>query len=166
MWLLTLHCFFLTLMSGFYMFSSIFPYLPLLFSHFVFLFSPSFPYSSRQETHSTIYNVSFDFIATCPKYYGDKKYFIVPEERNNVALIYSQTKYFNIIIFGTKYKSFTPFLSTYFLFSFWSGCISFFYYFFSNCDGVVLEIYFDHKFQWTQEDLNCESLAHAYEVVT
>ena len=34
----------------------------------------------------------------------------------------------------------------------------------SNCDGVVLEIYLDHKFQWTQEDLNCESLA--YKVVT
>ena len=23
-----------------------------------------------------------------------------------------------------------------------------------NCDGVVLEIYFDHKFQRPQEDLN------------
>ena len=34
----------------------------------------------------------------------------------------------------------------------------------SNCDGVVLEIYLDHKFQWPQEDLNCESLV--YEVVT
>ena len=34
----------------------------------------------------------------------------------------------------------------------------------SNCDGFVLEIYLDHKFQWPQEGLNCESLA--YEVVT
>ena len=33
-----------------------------------------------------------------------------------------------------------------------------------NCDGVVLEIYLEHKFQWPQEGLNCESLA--YEVVT
>ena len=33
-----------------------------------------------------------------------------------------------------------------------------------NCDDVVLEIYLDHKFQWPQEGLNCESLA--YEVVT
>ena len=33
-----------------------------------------------------------------------------------------------------------------------------------NCDGVVLEIYLDHKFQWLQEGLNFESLA--YEVVT
>ena len=33
-----------------------------------------------------------------------------------------------------------------------------------NCDGVVLEIYLDHNFQWPQEGLNCKSLA--YEVVT
>ena len=34
----------------------------------------------------------------------------------------------------------------------------------SNCDRVVLEIYLDHKFYWTQESLNCELLA--YEVLT
>ena len=34
----------------------------------------------------------------------------------------------------------------------------------SNCDGAVLEIYLDHKFQWPQEGLKCESLAH--ELVT
>ena len=34
----------------------------------------------------------------------------------------------------------------------------------SNNDGVVLEIYLDHKFQWSQEGLNCESLA--YDAVT
>ena len=39
------------------MFSARYPYLPLLFSHFVFLFSLSFYFSSRHETHSTIYNV-------------------------------------------------------------------------------------------------------------
>ena len=32
------------------------------------------------------------------------------------------------------------------------------------CDGVVLEIYLDHKFEWPQEGLNSESLA--YEAVT
>ena len=32
------------------------------------------------------------------------------------------------------------------------------------CDGSVLKIYLDHKFQGSQEGLNCESLA--YEVVT
>ena len=32
------------------------------------------------------------------------------------------------------------------------------------CDSVVLEIYLDYKFQWPQEDFNCESLA--YEVVS
>ena len=34
----------------------------------------------------------------------------------------------------------------------------------SNCDGVVLEIYFNHKLQWPQEGLNCKSVE--YEVVT
>ena len=29
-----------------------------------------------------------------------------------------------------------------------------------NGDGVVLEIYLDHKFQWPQEGLNCQSLAY------
>ena len=33
-----------------------------------------------------------------------------------------------------------------------------------NCDGVVLEIYLDHKFQWPEEGLKCRSLA--YEIVT
>ena len=28
-----------------------------------------------------------------------------------------------------------------------------------DCDGVVLEIYLDHKFQWQQEGLNCETIA-------
>ena len=36
--------------------------------------------------------------------------------------------------------------------------------YFEICDGVVLEIYLEHKFQWPQEGLNCEFLA--YEVVT
>ena len=35
---------------------------------------------------------------------------------------------------------------------------------FLNCDGVVLVIYLNHKFQWPQEALNGESLV--YEVVT
>ena len=34
----------------------------------------------------------------------------------------------------------------------------------SNCDGVVLEIYLDHKFRRPQEGFNCESLTN--EVVT
>ena len=51
----------------FYMFSAIHPYLSLLFSHFVFLFSTCFSYSSCHETHSTIYNVWFDFITTFPR---------------------------------------------------------------------------------------------------
>ena len=35
-----------------------------------------------------------------------------------------------------------------------------FEYIFRIYDGVVLEIYLDHKFQWPQECLNCESLAY------
>ena len=34
----------------------------------------------------------------------------------------------------------------------------------SNCDGVVLDNYLDHKFQWPKEGFKCESLA--YKVVT
>ena len=33
-----------------------------------------------------------------------------------------------------------------------------------NCDGVVLEMYLDHKFQWPQKGLNRESIE--YDVVT
>ena len=32
----------------------------------------------------------------------------------------------------------------------------------ANCDGVMLEIYLDHKFQWPQESVNCESLAYKF----
>ena len=45
--------------------NTIYPYLFLLFSHFMFLFSPSFSYSSPHEKHSTIYNDWYNFIATC-----------------------------------------------------------------------------------------------------
>ena len=34
----------------------------------------------------------------------------------------------------------------------------------SNCDGVNLEIYLDHKSQWPQEGFNCQYVA--YKVVT
>ena len=65
--LLTLHCVFLTIISVFYRYNAIYhPYLPLLFSHFVFLFSLSLSHSSRHEPHSTIYNVSYNFIANYP----------------------------------------------------------------------------------------------------
>ena len=43
------------------MFSAIYPYLFLQFSNFVFLFSPSFSFSSRHEAHSTI--TMFDLIS-------------------------------------------------------------------------------------------------------
>ena len=60
--LLTLPCFFQTIITVFfYIYNTIYPYLLLLFFHFVFLFSPSL--SSRLETHFTIRNVSYNFIA-------------------------------------------------------------------------------------------------------
>ena len=58
--------FFPTLITVFYMYKTIYPYLFLLFSHFVFLFSPSLSYSSRHETYSTISNVLDNFIKNCP----------------------------------------------------------------------------------------------------
>ena len=48
----------------FHMFSAIYSYLSLLFSHSVFLFSPSLSFPFRLETHSTIYN--FDLIPLQP----------------------------------------------------------------------------------------------------
>ena len=48
--LITLHCFFLTLISVSYMFSAIYPYLSLLLSYFEFLFSP-FYFASFIGTH-------------------------------------------------------------------------------------------------------------------
>ena len=58
-----IHCFFLTLINVFYMFSAIHSYLYLLISHFVFLFSTSFSYSSRHETNSAMCDY---FITTRP----------------------------------------------------------------------------------------------------
>ena len=46
------------LITVFYMFSTIYQYVSLLFSHFVSLFASSFSYSSRQETQSIIYTIS------------------------------------------------------------------------------------------------------------
>ena len=35
----------------------------------------------------------------------------------------------------------------------------------SHCDGVVLKIYLDRKFQWPQEGLNCESFSYEVGIV-
>ena len=50
----------------FFMYNTMHPYLFLLFSHFVFLFSPSLSYSSHRETHSTSYNVSYNLFGNYP----------------------------------------------------------------------------------------------------
>ena len=61
--LLTLHCFFLTLLY-FYIFSTIYPYLSLLFSHFVFSFLPCF-FTFLSTSHILQYTM-FDSISLQP----------------------------------------------------------------------------------------------------
>ena len=101
-------CFFLTLITVFHIFSAIYSYLSLLFSHFVFLFSPSFSFSSRHETHSTIYSVWFDFSTI-----------IVYCQKKKCRVNYNQP---NALIFlWNKLWVFPSSLWNYFLFSFWSG---------------------------------------------
>ena len=46
------------------MFSAIYPFLSQLFSHFAFLFSPSFSFSSRHKTHLQF--TMFDSISLQP----------------------------------------------------------------------------------------------------
>ena len=62
--------------NSFYMFSTIYPYLSLIFSHFVFLFWP----------YSTINNVWFDFITTCRNITEKKKCFIAHDKRKSATL--------------------------------------------------------------------------------
>ena len=68
------------------MFSAIYPYLLLLFSHFVFLFSSSFFFSSRHETHSTIYNVHYNQ----PVILGRQEIFYDPLPKKKVRVNYKQ----------------------------------------------------------------------------
>ena len=98
-----IHCFFLNLINVFYMFSTLHRYLSILFSHFVFLLSPSFSYSSRHGTYSTIYNVWW-FHYNLPVYHEDKK------------TLHKQNRYSSITIFNTKYELFfLPHQITFFL---------------------------------------------------
>ena len=72
------------------MYNIINPYLFLLFSCFVFLFSYSLSYSSHHEAHSAINNVSYNFIANFPQHYGDKRQIIVHDDWKSAnALIFS-----------------------------------------------------------------------------
>ena len=95
----------------FYTFSIIYQYLSLLFSHFVFLFSPSFSYSFRHQTYSTFYNVWFDFM---PVILQKWKTLHSPRQKKNCRVDYNQTKCFkynNIwckvwISFGPGWKIF------------------------------------------------------------
>ena len=91
-----IQCFFLNLINVFYMFSTLYRYLSILFSHFVFLLSPSFSYSSRHGTYSTIYNVWW-FHYNLPVYHEDKE------------TLHKQNRYSIITIFDTS-MSFSSFL--------------------------------------------------------
>ena len=106
--LLTLYCFFLTLRTVFYIFGTIYPYLSLLFSNSVFLFSRSFSYCSRHETHSTIYN--FDSISLQPtdNITVIKKILYSSRRKKRCRVSYNHSKCSNIIIFSTKHEFFLP----------------------------------------------------------
>ena len=73
------NCFFICLVS----------YIPICLCYFLILcfYFHLLSFSSHHETHSTIYNVWFNFITTYPQYHRDKKYFIVHYQRKTFALI-------------------------------------------------------------------------------
>ena len=100
--LLTLHCLVLNLITVFYMGSIIHPYLSLLFSHFVFLFSP-FSYSSRHETY-TIYNAWFDFITPACNI-TKIKILHSPRQKKKGRVNYNQNKYSNIFVVQSSFSS-------------------------------------------------------------
>ena len=103
-------CFFICLVP--------YPYLHLLFSQFVVLFWLSFSYSSRHETHSTIYNVWFNFITTLPVILRRQKMLYSQWRNKKCRVNNKQNKCFIMLIFGTRFEFF--FAPYFFLFSFWS----------------------------------------------
>ena len=85
------------------MFSTRCPYLPLLFTYIVFLFSSSFSYSFH---HETFYNFWFDFVTNSSNYWVHKKYFLFNDKRKNVTLIV--TKPNDLIFWWYKVWVFLP----------------------------------------------------------
>ena len=71
------------------MFNAIYPDLSLLFSHFVFLISPSFSLSSRHETDSTIYNACYNQ----PVILGRQKILHSPLPKKKVRVNYNKPNY-------------------------------------------------------------------------
>ena len=103
-----MHCFFLTLITVFYMFSTMYPYLSVLFFLFCFYFHLLFLIflATRHILQFTI----FDSISLQPARIITeiRKYFIVHDKRKNVALIITKSNALILIIFGIKYDYFLP----------------------------------------------------------
>ena len=100
------------------MISAIYPYLTLLISHFVVLFSPSLSLSSCHEEHSTIYNVFYDQ----PVIFGRKEILLSPLPKKKVRVNYNQTN--ALILSWNKVWVFFFLLVKFLSFSFWSASCS------------------------------------------
>ena len=88
------------------LFTTIYPYLFLLFSHFGILFSPSFSYSSAYETFyilQSLIQFHYNLPVILQRY---KKLYSAPKKK--CCINYNQIDYSNIAIFGTKYDFFLP----------------------------------------------------------
>ena len=88
------------------LFTTIYPYLFLLFSHFGILFSPSFSYSSGYETFyilQSLIQFHYNLPVILRRY---KKLYSAPKKK--CCINYNQTDYSNTAIFGTKYDFFLP----------------------------------------------------------
>ena len=93
----------------FYIFSTTYPYLSLLFSNFVFFFFFHLLFLSLLFMRHILRFIMFDSISSQLAFNITKtknKYFIVYNKRKSVN--YNQNKCSNIIIFGTKCKFFLP----------------------------------------------------------
>ena len=116
------------------MFSTIHPCLSLLFSHFVFLYSPSFSDSSHHKTYSAIYNV---------KNTSKKKILHGSLRKKMWRINHNQNEYSNIIIFGTKDVLFIPPYKITFFSAFGQAKIAFSYHILMNM--LIYILFCDQK---------------------
>ena len=117
--LLMLHSFFLTLITVFHMFSGLYPYLSLLFSHFVFFFFHLLSHSLFATRHILQVTV-FDSISLQPaRNISEIRNTWQSTTKKNCRVDHNQT---NALTFSwNKVWFFPSSLSSYFLLSFWSG---------------------------------------------
>ena len=132
-----IHSFFLTLINVFYIFSTIHSYLSLLFSHFVFLFSPSFPYSPQDILQFTI----FDSISLQPARNITEITLHSPQRKTKCRINYNQNNYSNLIS-GSRYELFFPPYQLTFFLPFGQAEIFFSYHILSN---ILIYILFCDK---------------------